>query len=1458
MRYCAYVASLLRRPRIQSCILSFVIIVIIFSPLLQSGIPILWDLDYGFHGEDYLKRLFPVWNDIWKSNNFFNLFRILYIKPFHLLGQLFGNTFFVKSIFFATLWLTASSMIFLCYTVLRGLQFVKRSHAIFVYVCAGLLYALNIYAITRLSHIYLYIGYAIFPLTIAFLIRYFWFASFRIHSSDYKRLFFAGITTVVSGAAIHYIFYSFIALATLFVVNSLYYLLYRDSSFSLWNYLRGYIMYGCFTFALMSFFVVPYVGSLMVGTFSTGNLNTHDTIMMFSRFSDLWSVLFLDSYRWKMWSIAYQQYMGYAMIPLLCMIIVAIWLSWYRRFCIQIIIVILLIILSTGTYYPLIDRFYLWLVFSAPAAGAYGFIFRDPNKFIGILALRYGLWLWFALQQFFTCMMARSHLSWESLHHSHVLHFTKRYSKHLDSLKNRAIAVVVIGTSLCLWYAVIPHIHQSLTYLFNPVQAPSEYVNMNELLQPFHPKQVLYYPRYEKMITPGYQFTSTTWNTWSDGFYKPIGAVDLFGSRFPTIMPAEGNYTGVPFRYDFVSYYLKYGWWTVLGRIMWSAGFDIMLTHDDVYAFDGVMSHMMANLKKQWGVRKLLDYGFLSLRDIDHPFIQEQFVGKRIFQHGGMRSMITKLSYEHDFFSGFSNTVSQFCQQDAAISCVSTGEHIVSDVLDYTIHTASGVQTLALSDQIMNSDYRIWWAKNVSTSMDWIYQLERLGILNYPWSFDYSKWFAFTDSSASVEKSKLHRIHHYGKIIFDLSAVNDIRELFAEWNDGSDSNIVINLEKWSLDSYQTLIRWWIQQWDSPIRVVALMHSIPIKEKTLYSIRMQVSGKYAQKLHLKVKFLDENHKEIGIEYVSVPDFLSNYSQLDFVSTFSTPTNARFMQAQLSSMERPESKSYRWLHELVIKDLSDITIPNTIDYSFTLQTGERDVYLRALYNTRWWSLITKLDDSYIPIDTKSNSFTDFRRYHLGTLSGWWDNLKHHISIANQEWLNAVNVLALVPKKTHIINPSKQIISIEPELSAYISWHLQTYTHDMKFSNGRFIGFHSGFLTIPFSVLNTWIYTLSLMPNKWYTDRVRPQSLIISSSWNTVYTTSFDKKSVQSSVPLSAGNYTIDVRLSDVYNKSLINTYELEINTNEETRQLLIREDSSETEKRKKRFLVSQWSGDMIAFVDSGYVHYSFDRATGDEVILEDEKGCSYFEDLRDDDPYGFISGNLKYFSLKPGYSCFWKTISHDYAVVTGKNEYLIMFDIEKYTTKKFHSKIQFFDKDKSKIITTGLMTNEWLKTSNQLYNFEYEMSADNEQHHKSFQTIVTSPPGAAYMKIYFWMKQRQDTGSLIGIGNMVVKDFSKLPGVDYVILEQQSTGSKQMNSEYIMQFATPFSYFREPKQKAERFISNGMLNGYVWNNKPTQADATLDYVLHDYLKIWLSISWMSFVLFAGYVYMLMKKR
>lgn len=150
----------------------------------------------------------------------------------------------------------------------------------------------------------------------------------------------------------------------------------------------------------------------------------------------------------------------------------------------------------------------------------------------------------------------------------------------------------------------------------------------------------------------------------------------------------------------------------------------------------------------------------------------------------------------------------------------------------------------------------------------------------------------------------------------------------------------------------------------------------------------------------------------MDYVSAPRYAETFDLIKFSGNFITPIGAKYIIFELNSQEIPEAKTYWWIHDIKIKELSEYTKPNIVksEYEFK-KSGMYKVFVRSFHNIRGGSIGIHVGTYSGSIDTESNRTNRFEWSEFGTLSIDASG-KRSIEIENIRGFNAVNVIAFIP--------------------------------------------------------------------------------------------------------------------------------------------------------------------------------------------------------------------------------------------------------------------------------------------------------------------------------------------------------------------------------------------------------------------------------------------------------------
>lgn len=1453
----AWFIARLKNPTFISILIYLLLSSIAAFKLFGDWVVVFGDIDFGFASGHYLQHLFPVRNDFWSTSNFFNLPRILFVYPFfQLFYKLWNDWLFERSLFIGTIWLSWISMICLCQTIFKfywdyvSWWIQKYRWLVIWLIIAWLLYALNPYTLIRLHHFYLYVGYAIFPLVLRWLIELYW-----LKRRDYTLksifslqsicvLFVTAWCIVLSWAWVHYIVFSFIVIGILWIYHACDYIKHKEYQ-NLFLMTLSMIILTVIFFGLLSYFVLPYIQASSIPDFWPKNINTKDTVNLFSRFSTFSNVLLLKSYRRPMYD--YNDLGGSLEVGwwIMFMFILG-WLISHRKYrWIKRIACLLLwlIVASTWTYYRYIAPAYIYLVFNSPISGALWFVFRDPNKLLWLIVLIYSgiiAWTLRCVVEWLLGLDFNSHyIKYEP---NHILR--RVISIHYQKIKNWLYLLIIWFILAWCWLYVFPVTFEYMKYFYYPISAPQEYQSIKKLsFEWINDTRSIYFPRYEKEKPVWYDFAVTSWNN-KEKLLRPTWSADIYSIPFPTYHPLEWNDDYLNHFYDFIGAYLTNGYGRNLAPIFQSLNIRYFFYHNDILGREAQGKKELYNLAQQTGLTQVLKNGFMTIWDAHTSWSSTQKLSPVVYDFGWIRNRLWCLYY-------FSNKSSKICQshvftkQQLDSSYHTWDIAIVDDQIDYQFQSTADKIMVTPFDSINSSNARIWRSKTRTTSSEWLYYIDYLHIINYIWDFDYWKWLIFSFAPSRFTIPSYDSPLRYGKSIFDLHSILDISQLFIWWDDINETNISFAVDKkTSTDSFRS-VKWSLIKWDSQIWRIGNTKFFDIKPNNWYWFKLKVSGLNISKLHLKVKYFDDTFNELSVWYISVPDLMTNYEHLTLTDSFISPQWARYMQLQFSSLENPAKKSFWWLHDMEIRDLSEITVPNDMEFKQPIMTWWLyDVYVRSFNSSHWWVVKIGLWNTsyYTTTYHAGNGKFDWQyvweqSYTTGQIITW--------SIQNIEGFNAINIIWFKPKKQQIPFSQQQIILQEAELNSTYTWNIQAYKHYLQLSNWKSVNVNSWSIIFDFDILRSGIFDIRINTNFFNNWNASIQSHLVKDGqsvsvfqwsslelWTLVYDTIY----------MSKWHYRLVVDTVDK-NPSLVLPTMMYVNTKRDSWVVYVKEDSADTEKRKLFYQIQD------AIPESYKIHSSAPRFSSWTELLEDQKWCSFYYDWKKSDYSILYQPNWFTIDFKTWYDCKWLIVSHDMIKVRPDNEYLVSFMATKFNTKKLHTKVQFFTASWVLIPTKDLVVwndIQWknIKINNQLFDLEFWYTDWTK---KYFQDIVTTPENAAFMKVERRQKQRQDFPSKYIIDNLTVKEYKSLPWIDsLVVLDSnvQLTGSKDLNQ--FIQQNTPYTPLRKIKNHDTKPVRSNLFMNWFLLTGQQPWDILFDYIPNKWFHRWKIISISFFIL------------
>ena len=1343
------------KSKIKTNILAFFIFVsflFLFFPLFRSEwVIVFWDIDIWFYTDNYIKRILPLWNEIWSTSNFFNSTRIFYVSFVSVISFIFSfdSSSFQKLMIFTFLFLSFFGMYLFVKQILTFEKFRKNlvlpAYFIFIIsIISALFYAFNPWSIIRIQHIFLLAWYALLPFIFLSIIFITNFERLYRYKIPFYYIVMIAVLYVISIWSIHYLIFIFLFIFSRYIYNFFIFLLNKKYDKLLrFNYF--FILLGIIIAWLISYFTIPYILSNTIYEISPKNLNTIETINLFSRFSSIDKILYLTSYWWTMidfssfwlwYKIGWFLIITTVFLPNLFNLknkYVSFFLVWS----------IVLLILSSWTYYWLAP-FYKWLIFDAPIISKVGFILRDPNKFVWLLAFCYSV-LWGLGLAYFLSSLFKIRRKIEN--EKNLIDTSKNLN--LWKVKNRYFLLSKSVYIFAVFFILISIISYSfyikpfklvfIDNFYSPVKIPDNYIELIEYQKKDEGKwKYIYMPRYESKMSPWYDFSIAKWNTkkYENSYQKAMWSIDINSSIKPTYHPLEGSINYLSMFYNYIDSYLTMWIWKNLHKYLYLLNIDKLVYHSDILFLEKEQKIQLENIKKQDNIKLDKNFWFIDVFDVEQKSDYINVYGNNLFHFWWFNNLETIFSLPGYNYKKFANI---FVQQDTKINNWSKYEK-QSDLIN--VKNKQDLFTSYLEDDeiLAPFDYNNYyspfdrWSIMRTDMKDFRWHLKHLWIKNWGWDFDLNKWFIFTYSPTSIDIEPYEDIYDKWKDIINFWEIKDISQLLKP-----DSKLInISIEKTKKYDSLPSIKWEIWKWDSKTWRVWIMKNIEVKEANPYFFELLVSGKWVNNIHGKIHFLDGELNEIWNSYVSAPKNSENFKAIKFRWNFITPINTRYISFKILSLENPKQDTYWWIHDIKLNDLEEYKKDNIqkLEYDFKAP-GIYNIYARVFKNTKWWEIEIDISWKKYNIKTKTNSLNKFSWQYLWkykTLRSW----KRPVEIKNIEGFNWVNVIWFMPEEKlkeiernyneSSLFKSKQISLFEGEKDFKINWNVLSNNININLSNWKSANVFDWSFSTNFNILKKWNYNIALNLNKLRTEPFYYEINIIKDS-NLIK----QFKDRTQSKKLDINLWHLDIWW-----------YMLEI--------ILQDKDGSE---------IDEWDLQRLDWIN----------IEKDKVIQpQDETGCSYYEGLYNNKSRYLNYNNKKRIELYRWLSCFWLNTSHKKKIeVKPWQEYLISYILDKYDTKDLHSKLKFYN-------------DKW-ENIKDIFLFNHEEFSDGKR--RKFEKIITIPNKVSYFKIHFLQKQLQEfyKRSVVEISDLNVRNYDEMPGLDSAILYDKDSNLFSNNNYWI---------------------------------------------------------------------------
>lgn len=314
------------------------------------------------------------------------------------------------------------------------------------------------------------------------------------------------------------------------------------------------------------------------------------------------------------------------------------------------LLTLLFLVAATGTTFPSIAKWFVILVTKTPVIGS---VFRDPNKFIGLIALNFGVLLTFGVIQF---------MEWFG-------------SSPLQRVYKKLAVVIVV---LCLGVYFAPLRTQFIEGYYKPVQVPEAYGQMAEKLTDpdrFDSK-ALYFPIADNMIQSYNGVATPKWNKGKTANEKATGDFQVYSSPKNTVFHHEGNDPGITYYMNFLQYVMDNGLSSRLGWLFSTFGVNQLVYHDEYVGQEKRQDFHLSQLEGQTGLKRTYQNGLFSIFNLDQTPPYMNILASKIVTPYGF-SRLESYSHLPGFdFSRFGVLFSALKPELKTVQTINKGDYV--------------------------------------------------------------------------------------------------------------------------------------------------------------------------------------------------------------------------------------------------------------------------------------------------------------------------------------------------------------------------------------------------------------------------------------------------------------------------------------------------------------------------------------------------------------------------------------------------------------------------------------------------------------------------------------------------------------------------------------------------------------------------------------------------------------
>lgn len=1053
---------------------------VMFDFFFKKGIIVFSDIDFPYNSKDYMNQIIGVFNHRFNTSAMLNTPRFFSILPSFIMSAIFdfSGAVFIKVFVIQNLLLSCMGFYVFVKRLLRIYYNPYFNLPRIMAIAAGsVYYGLNPWVMMRIQHIYLLVGYSLFPFLLLQFFKIFDHKfqavvndSFNPYSGKVYRhnvvdCIVLGFGISVAAGAIHYFFYTAMLFAALLgLILFKYTIKYirkgiKTIMLIYWGMIKRGMILAITVIGFSAYWFFVYIGSILLNMqASQHNVNVLDTYTAFSQNSDIIKVLYLISYWWPMKSLSFLSWDFYmAGGAILVIAAIGVTLSVKKNNIVLFFGLLggVLAILATGVYYLPIAPYFLLFV-KIPVIGS---LFRDPNKLAGIMSLCIGVAFVFG---------------------------TDILIEYMSRLKLRLwvymTAFIVCAASVVFVYGIKD---EYVAYFYNPVEEPESYKEVKMQLQ--DDQYTIYMPLAEEMLQQS-RIATPYWNGTDDEVQKATGDVHIYNTVVNTLFHHEGNDPNIGYFYRYMQFLLDEKRTNKISDFIRALGSKRLVYHDEYQEQEERQDANKNIIEKDKQLTQTYENDIFTIYEREGEiqnkpkgiiYTTKGFEALNMYQEIDGYDM---LQYPTIFGYEYPKASQIFDEEVETIIDSSDETELLMSFIDESYHFYP-------FDIIQEGNPFLKWAKTYVSSVDWTWYMQSKGYRDRQYSFDMDGGLAVAFSSAMLNVLPYEKKTMQGNKIMDFDTLlseelffeADNKELFEiRANPYNEGNII-----------QTVHGELVKGEPKEIWQVAKSGLIEAKPSMAYTYDLLISGRNLDSFHLKARFYDDAMEEVGIAYIVAPDEEADYDTMEFVGEVISPSDASYMRIDLLSFQNISTKSFWWVHDINIYELPEYVEENTIrGYKEVETETEYTLYTRVFASPQGGELRIQIDDEVYDIDT-FDEISHFKWFNLGKKV--FHETSVPISLTNIDGFQAVNSISVIPSidiensraaMEKAIEDSTMMASVESVIQLRGNKQLQSMRTDETLSYGNGLDLLKERVYTPLTIYKSGNYVMevsAIYPNE-----------------------------------------------------------------------------------------------------------------------------------------------------------------------------------------------------------------------------------------------------------------------------------------------------------------------------------------------------------------------------------------